>query len=238
MKPPWVGAGCRVRSAPAGGRSRGGAGPPTRVKPAPVCSCIASRRAGSTVAARISTSLLRNASVAAAAGAAVQSLAPAHLVPVAALLLAAPPGGPGDQVRGAAPDLLVAAGTAVVLGVAGAGERAYLPLAVGPLLDPVGAAREGDGTGALPAPGAARAHAGPAPVVLISVTATLSNAMTVVLQSRLGGLPCGWSSHAAAWTTSNGSRHICRWRPVSCSSRLTGACRSTPTTAPTSLSTG
>src|SRR5690606_40369521 len=80
-------------------------------------------------------------------------------MPVAALLLAARPVGPGDQVRFAGRDLLVAAGAAVGLRGGLAGERTHLPVAVGPLLHPVVAAREG-GRGPVgpPAPGAARAH--------------------------------------------------------------------------------
>src|SRR5690606_34667070 len=95
-------------------------------------------------------------SVATAAVAAVQPLTPAGGVPVAALLLTAPPVGPAHDVRQPRADLLVASWTTVgALGV-GTGEGAHPPFTVRPLLDPVHPLGEaGDG------PGRGRGHTTP-----------------------------------------------------------------------------
>src|SRR6476659_7490872 len=141
MKPPWVGSGCSVTSVATGSRSTGTASSPTRLRPSAVCSVTGVRRAGSTVTARISSGppyvdrwcsviglMPRSVPGALDLRAAPAAGPPARGVPVPPLrepgllvVVAVVPAerrGPGDDVRGGGPDLLVAARAPV-----GAGRR-------------------------------------------------------------------------------------------------------------------
>src|SRR6185437_15615033 len=175
--PPCVGSGCRQMSVAAGSRCSGSASSPIRCSPSSVVSVIGVRRAGRTVAALMSVSprgddlpypplsgwpgpKLPSGSVIwlshLSAGAALQAPLPAHGVPV-------PPGRhagvrrPHHHVRDARVQLLVAAGAAVRLGGRRAGHRAHDPVAVRPVLDPLGTKRRGR-RGRPGFPGLAGAH--------------------------------------------------------------------------------
>src|SRR5215475_2111737 len=122
-----------------GSRPAGSASSPTSDSPSAVCRVTGSRRAGSTVLARIS--LIPRSPCPAAARVPLPPR-PAGIVPVTAVGRAAGVRRPGDQVGGARRDLLVAAGAAVGLRAGGPGHRPDHPVTVGSRLGALGAQPE------------------------------------------------------------------------------------------------
>src|SRR6185437_7820638 len=131
IMPPAVGSGCRQIKVATGGRSSGWASSPTRSRPSAVRSTMSSRRAGSTVLALMSWLFMYSSPVTRWPA---RPALPACIVPVPALQRSRRLGGPDHHVRGSGPDLLIAAGAAVLLGGGRAGHGPDHPVAVRPFL--------------------------------------------------------------------------------------------------------
>src|SRR5260370_31366575 len=138
--PPCVGSGCRHSRVATGSWPAGRAISPTSARPSAVRRVMSSRRAGSTVAALMSVTLLhicRAGSSARPAACLAAQPVPARAVPVPPLGQPPRVRGPYDQVRRSWLDLLVAARAPVGLHGGLARHGPDHPVAIGPRLDPL-----------------------------------------------------------------------------------------------------
>jgi hypothetical protein len=140
--PPCVGSGCRQTSVATGGRSSGTASSPTSVRPSAVSSSMSSRRAGSTLLARIGLLTAPSLPISRCVPRPLHPRpAPVPCPPAAGVPMppvgrvATPVGRPGHDVGDARADVLYAARAAVRLGGRPAEDRPDHPIAVLILLD-------------------------------------------------------------------------------------------------------